>query len=226
MLTAADTAFAIAAVRADEQELFSDPYAARFAALGAHASSGTQRFLSLPFFRDGIRLRTRFIDDTLRAALADGVRQIVLLGAGFDARAHRIAGGARYFEIDLADQLCRKREVLAREPWIADIVCDLTADYEVPLTRALADAGFEHSRTFVIWEGVTTYIGAAATDRTLRFLSTIATEVVFDVGAQFAFPSRSAFTFESHTGDALWRRYLPGDPHAGAATFQLVIARR
>ena len=46
----ARTAAAIAAVRADE------------------AAEGTRRFLDLPLFRDGIRLRTRLIDDVLREA--------------------------------------------------------------------------------------------------------------------------------------------------------------
>ena len=93
MLTVADTAFAIAAVRAEEaarpadERLFDDPYAALFRAAGAHAEAGTQRFLDLPFFRDGIRLRTRFIDDALADALATGIDQVVLLGAGFDVRA-------------------------------------------------------------------------------------------------------------------------------------------
>ena len=58
----ADTAFSIAVVRAEEallpegERLFDDPFAAIFAAAGAHAAESTQRFLDLPFFRDGIRL--------------------------------------------------------------------------------------------------------------------------------------------------------------------------
>jgi methyltransferase (TIGR00027 family) len=34
--------------------------------------------------------RTRLIDDWLRAALADGAAQVVILGAGFDCRAYRL----------------------------------------------------------------------------------------------------------------------------------------
>ncbi|HEY2370443.1 MAG TPA: hypothetical protein VGH87_28800 [Polyangiaceae bacterium] len=49
-LTVADTAYSIAAIRADEHELFEDPYAKHFAASGAHAEEGTRRYLSLPFF--------------------------------------------------------------------------------------------------------------------------------------------------------------------------------
>src|SRR5689334_13062137 len=96
MLTAADTAFSIARVRMMEGErpaaerLFEDPYAEVFSAAGAHAAEGTKRFLELPFFVDAIRLRTRFIDDVVRDALRAGVDQIVLLGAGFDARGLRL----------------------------------------------------------------------------------------------------------------------------------------
>jgi methyltransferase (TIGR00027 family) len=252
VLTASDTAFSIAAVRAEEalrpqhERLFEDPYASLFRALGAHADEGTKRYLDLPFFRDGIRLRTRFIDDVLRGALDNGLDQIVLLGAGFDARAFRIpeiaARGARVYEIDLADQLRQKRDVLVAAgvtlpAAISYIPCDLTADYEDTLTRALDDAGFARNRpAVVIWEGVTTYIGVAATDRSLRFMATLLSarsDVVFDVGTSF-FPSSvtehvidAGFSScDSHGADELWRRYLTGEPHPGAAMFRMVVAHR
>lgn len=253
LLTAADTAFSIAAVRAEEgarpgpERLFEDPYAGLFRALGAHAEDGTQRYLALPFFRDGIRLRTRFIDDVLRSSLDEGIDQILLLGAGFDTRALRIAEiaarGARVHEIDLPDQLARKRAVLeeagvALPSWISYIACDLTApDYELASTAALEDAGFRRDRPAVIvWEGVTTYIGVAATDRSLRFLASLAaagTTVVFDVGARF-FPAtidehvaRAGFSSCDALGaDELWRRYLSGEPHPAAGVFRMVVARR
>src|SRR5262245_52694974 len=65
--TVADTAFSIAVVRAEEDSrpegdrLFTDPYASAFMAAGTHVGESTQRFLDLPFFRDGVRLRTRFL---------------------------------------------------------------------------------------------------------------------------------------------------------------------
>jgi methyltransferase (TIGR00027 family) len=190
MLTASDTAFSIAAVRAEEglrpphERLFEDPYAILFRAVGGHAEAGTKRYLDLPFFRDGIRLRTRFIDDVLGKVLENGLDQIVLLGAGFDTRALRIPGiaarGARVYEIDLPDQLQRKRAVLVSggmtlPGWVSYIPCDLTAsDYEVTLARALEEVGFRRDRgALLIWEGVTTYIGVTATDRCLRFMATL-----------------------------------------------------
>jgi O-methyltransferase involved in polyketide biosynthesis len=119
----ADTAFSIAVVRAEEgqrpraERLFDDPYARLFAAAGEHVKDNTQRFLDLPFFRDGVRLRTRFIDDAVRDGLVAGLEQIVILGAGFDARGLRMGDidgrRVRLYEVDTAEQLARKRTVLS-----------------------------------------------------------------------------------------------------------------
>lgn len=249
MLTVADTAFAIAAVRAEEalrspdERLFDDPYAAHFRAAGAHAEEGTQRYLSLPFFRDGIRLRTRFIDDALVDGLAAGLDQVILLGAGFDARALRFPA-ARYFEVDLPGQLDRKRAILEASgvtlpASISWVDCDFTApDHQDTLSGSLEASGFRRDHpVLVIWEGVTTYLGVAATDRTLGFLAALGaagTRVVFDVGSRF-FDSetvadhamRAGFSScEAHRADALWRRYLGGEPPAAATVFQIAIAHR
>lgn len=254
MLTASDTAFSIAAVRAEEgvrpphERLFEDPYAILFRAMGGHAEAGTRRYLDLPFFRDGIRIRTRFIDDVLGRALEDGIDQIVLLGAGFDARALRIpaiaARRARVYEIDLPDQLQRKRAALAAAGvtlpgWVTYLPCDLTApDYEATLARALEESGFRQDRgALFIWEGVTTYIGVAATDRALRFMAALVSaesQVVFDVGTNFFSPatisehaSRAGFSScEAYGADELWRRYLAGEPHPAAGVFRMVVAHR
>jgi O-methyltransferase involved in polyketide biosynthesis len=44
--------------------------------------------------------RTRLIDDFLTTTLEDAISHVVMLGAGFDARAHRIPYGnpVRFFE--------------------------------------------------------------------------------------------------------------------------------
>lgn len=156
--TVADTAFSIAVVRAEEgsrpdgERLFTDPYASVFAAAGASAAESTQRFLDLPFFRDGVRLRTKFLDDCVRDGLTAGLDQVVLLGAGFDARGLRMteieARRATVFEVDTPEQMARKRRALAgagvRLP--ARIVyvpfdCE-TPDFDDELGRALEVARF------------------------------------------------------------------------------------
>jgi methyltransferase (TIGR00027 family) len=253
MLMVSDTAFSIAAVRAEEgtrppeERLFEDPYAASFLAAGAHAEAGTKRYLELPFFRDGIRLRTRFIDDVVQDWLAAGVDQLVLLGAGFDARAFRMpeiaAHHARVYEIDLADQLDAKRRLLAAAgvalpDWIAYVPSDFTApDFEQALAHSLEARGFRRDRgSLFVWEGVTTYIGVAAVDRSLRFVAAFGgpgSGVVFDFGAHFfgqdsvaAHVVRAGFaTCEDHGADELWRRYLRGEPHPAAWVFRMAVAR-
>ena len=225
-LTVADTAYSIAAVRADETELFDDPYAKHFVAAGVHAEEGTRRYLSLPFFRDGIRLRTRYIDDAVREAARGSFDQFVLLGAGFDARALRMPelAKARVFEVDSPEQLARKREILGRagveipanDTYVAS---DFTID---GFTRALAAAGFDRDRdAFFVWEGVIGYIDDAAIDANLRFMAGAAprARVVFTFGMESYAPRVAKLGFgvrEELTLADVWRRHLPGDPDSGA----------
>src|SRR6185436_3328813 len=82
--------------------LFHDPFATAFvppnlqAALRVARVPFAHRLLSryadrrAPGARTSAIARTRFIDDVVRARLDAGVRQLVILGAGFDCRAHRL----------------------------------------------------------------------------------------------------------------------------------------
>jgi methyltransferase (TIGR00027 family) len=244
MVTVADTAFSIAVIRAEEAErdpaarLFEDPYARLFLAAGAHAAEATQRFLDLPFFRDGIRLRTRLLDDVVRDGLAAGLDQVVLLGAGFDMRALRIpeiaARGAVVYEIDLAEQLARKRAVLAAggvtlPASVAYVACDFDVpDFDVALEEALARSGFRLGQGAVfVWEGVIGYIDNASIDRSLRLMARAGgpgSRVGFTFGDGSFAPdtaagrtARAGFTSCDELGlDDVWRRYLPGEPHPNA----------
>jgi methyltransferase (TIGR00027 family) len=244
MLTVADTAFTMTVVRAAEgalpaaSRLFEDPYADLFHAAGAAAAEGTQRFLSLPFFQDGIRLRTRFIDDDVRAGLSAGLDQVVLLGAGFDCRGLRMpeiaARGATVFEVDLAAQLDRKRTILAAggvtlPPWIHHVPCDFAApDFADTLTAALEAGGFRRGAgALFVWEGVIGYIDDAAIDRSLTFMVRAGgpgSRLVFTFGEGSFHPDsarertrRCGFSECTELGlDEVWRRYLPGEPHPSA----------
>lgn len=234
----ADTAFSIAVVRAEEsarpkeERLFEDPYAAMFAAGGAHVVEETRRFVELPFFRDGIRLRTKFIDDAVRDGLAAGLAQVVLLGAGFDARGLRMpeiaTRRARVFEVDVADQLARKKRMLAKggvklPAHITYVPFDFSSpDLEEALTAALKAKGFKpKTGAMFVWEGVIGYISDATIDRTLRFMAQAGgprTRVAFTYGAFDTEPPlvrarRAGFSSCEELGlDKVWRRYLAGDP--------------
>ncbi len=66
--------------------------------------------------RPMLAARTRFFDDTVTTALADGTGQVVICGAGYDDRALRFrTTGVRFFELDRgptqADKTRRLRDL-------------------------------------------------------------------------------------------------------------------
>jgi len=252
MVTVADTAYSIAVVRSEEtarpprERLFEDPYASIFAAAGEHAREATERFVALPFFREGIRLRTRFNDDAVREGLRAGLGQVVLMGAGFDARGLRMpeieAAGARVFEIDFAHQLETKRGLLAAAgvaipAHVHHVACDFgVPDFDVALETALVEHAFRVGAGAVyVWEGVTPYIGKAAIDRSLAFMARLGgpgSRVVFDVAESVLEPdtvarctARAGFATCDEIGfDQLWQRHFEGEPHPVAALLRAAIA--
>jgi len=248
----ADTAFSIAVVRAEEgqrprdERLFDDPYAHLFAAAGEHAAECTKRFLDLPMFREGVRIRTRFIDDAVREGLEGGLDQVVLLGAGFDARGLRLREiekrRVRVYEVDTAEQLARKRRVLSAggiqvPANIRYVPFDFdTADYEAALAAALEGEGFRRGAgALFVWEGVIGYVRSDEIDRNLRFMAGEGgprSRLVFTYGEGSFDPDtaaertrRAGFgSCQEFGGDELWRRYLPGEPFAGAYVMRLGLA--
>lgn len=122
-------------------------------------------------------VRTRYIDDLLERRISkDGVRQVVILGAGYDTRAFRLddlKGFARFFELDHPATQEAKRLALARagvrEP---DSMTFVPMDFAVDdLSEKLEESGYdETAETFFIWEGVTMYLEPAAIDETLKFV--------------------------------------------------------
>jgi methyltransferase (TIGR00027 family) len=248
----ADTAFVIAVVRAEEgdkpaaERLFEDPYAALFAAEGAHAAEATERMLGLSFLRDGVRLRTRFIDDCVREGVAAGLRQLVLLGAGFDSRGLRmrevVEADVRVYEIDVPAQLDRKRRALAKAgvrvpARVTDVPYDFHGDdLERELTAALEAKGFRPGAgAMFVWEGVIGYIDMGAVDRTLRFVASAGgpgTRLAFTYGENAFAPDSAAERTRRHGfqrceelgGDDLWRRYLTGEPHPHASPMKIGVA--
>jgi methyltransferase (TIGR00027 family) len=248
-----DTAAAIARVRSwesdlpKEQRLFEDPYASLFAD-GSAADEAVHLFLSAPIFRCHVRLRTRFIDDAVRAALADDVKQIVNLGVGFDCRPLRLteiaAAGAQVFEVDFASQLDRKMAVLGAAgigypPFAHLIASDFTARaFEEPLTANLEAAGFDAGRpAIMIWEGVLSYLDDVACDRTLRWVARMGStgsRLVFNYPvSRFApddVPPRiraAGFVWLDDVSLAdVYGRYLQGEPPREGELYRYAVAWR
>jgi methyltransferase (TIGR00027 family) len=145
--------------------------------------------------------RTRFIDDALGAALARGIDQVVILGAGFDSRAYRLPGLKRVtvFEVDHPDTLARKRYVLRRASiHVPSQVRFVGVDFNAAdLDHVMAEAGYSKLvRTFILWEGVTNYLNEAAIDTTLRWCAQAATgaQVVFTYVDRAVVDDPRAFT--------------------------------
>jgi methyltransferase (TIGR00027 family) len=115
---------------------------------------------------ESIALRTMRIDALVADACAGGIDQVVLLGAGFDARAFRLEGlrGAIVFEVDQpATQALKRRRIGARPPR-ARAVRYVGADFERDaLADGLKRADFAPERPSLwVCEGVSMYLSDEA----------------------------------------------------------------
>lgn len=123
--------------------------------------------------RRGVVARTRYIDELVTGALPE-VDQVLLLGAGFDTRAHRLPGIDRVptFEVDHPATQAAKRAALPHpRPHVRYVPVDFACD---DLGAALDDADFvAPARTLVLWEGVTNYLDTASVDATFRFITRV-----------------------------------------------------
>jgi methyltransferase (TIGR00027 family) len=118
---------------------------------------------------NGMAVRTRFFDDHCLAAAAAGVRQVVILAAGLDSRAYRLAwpDGTVVYELDqpaVIDFKTRTLADLGARPTATrrTVAVDLRDDWPA----ALAQAGFDASQpTAWLAEGLLIYLPAEAQDR-------------------------------------------------------------
>lgn len=142
--------------------------------------------------------RTRYIDDAVQAALARGVSQLVILGAGLDTRPYRLLGleQVRVFEVDLPavqnDKKQKLRRYLGRLP---DHVTFIPIDFDTQsLEVVFAGTAFDPAKPSIfIWEGVTQYLTAAAVHQTLTFVgkAAVGSSIVFTYVLQSIIERRS-----------------------------------
>jgi len=131
--------------------------------------------------------RSRIAEDALSRAVEEGIRQIVILGAGLDTFALRNPHGVRQiriYEVDHPATQAWKLEHLADAqiavpPWLILVPVDFERD---DVGEKLVAAGFQqNSPAFFTWLGVVPYLTQDAIDRTLDYMSSIQnSEVVFD----------------------------------------------
>lgn len=166
-------------------------------------------------FMATILLRARFGEEELARAMdTQGVRQYVILGAGWDTFAWRrpdLMDRLTVFELDHPATQQAKRDRLAREglPAPGNLVfvpIDFTTQ---SLSARLQASGFDSALpTFVNWMGVTYYLPKAVVEGVFRELHTLCTggvSVAFDyadAGLRAYVDSQSA-SFHSR-----WRRRI------------------
>ena len=130
-----------------------------------------------PGARTSAVARTRLIDDWATAAVRDGARQVVILGAGFDSRAWRLPAlaGVPVFEVDHPATSQAKRRGLIAAGLDPARTVQVAIDFDrEPLAETLAKSGMDmRARTAVIWEGVTNYLTADAIDAVLLWVSSL-----------------------------------------------------
>lgn len=119
-----------------------------------------------------VALRTAAIDAALVEAIRCGVDQVVILGAGLDARAYRLDAlrDATVLEVDHpATQRFKRGRVEGLLPMARDVRF-IAVDFERDdLGARLAEEGHDASRpTFWLWEGVVMYLEEPAIRGSLR----------------------------------------------------------
>jgi methyltransferase (TIGR00027 family) len=184
----------------DEAPLvFADPLAMRVLSEDARAELRAREEMERthPFAR-GMRAflcaRSRFAEDALDRAVANGVRQYLVLGAGLDTFAvrsalpghpvHPVHPGLRIFEVDHPATQAWKRACLEQAGvHVPTTVTFVPVDFEREgLMEKLAASGFDVDAPAFCWLGVLPYLTREAAVGTLHALGSlpVGSGVAFD----------------------------------------------
>lgn len=239
MKTASSTAETMTMHRAFEatlpqaDQVIRDPYAIHF------VSPKTRRALNSRFWKWIIRIimnrsypgvngavisRVRFMDDLLLREIDRGLTQAVILGAGYDTRAYRLAPAKRIriFEVDHPATQALKKAGLERifttlPRHVRFVSLDLAAG---DLADALTANGFDASRkTLFILEGLVMYLQEATV---VQILSAIRNHTPAGSGIVFDYlpPAILDGTLREKEGRNMYRHVVKtGEPFRFAMDF-------
>ncbi len=179
---------AIESSRSKLDRLFFDPYASNFLdtrlkivvkissiPLVGNITSKLIERQAPGAFSSGVA-RTKYIDDLLKKTIKHGVKQVIILGAGFDTRSLRLdfLKNIQVIEIDHPDTAQYKIEKIKSS--MSHLPLNIKY-YQIDFNHeSLNDLALKNNLdldipTTFIWEGVTNYLEQDAIDKTLEFVS-------------------------------------------------------
>ena len=129
----------------------------------------------VPGMHEHLISRTRFIDDLIEKSTLNDIEQYVILGAGYDSRAHRLKlpSKLKIFEVDQLEVQKRKLSRISDKTPNMENVTYVSVDFNhQSLSEQLLNAGFDRNKASIYTlEGVSQYIEKEALKSTLKELA-------------------------------------------------------
>lgn len=161
-----------------DRRIIYDPYAKNFV-LGTNIIKLMGHRLNvwlgnkiIPGMHEHLISRTRYIDDLIEKSTFANIEQYVILGAGYDSRAHRLKlpSKLKIFEVDQSEVQELKRLRLPDNMPNRESITYVDIDFNhQSLKEQLINVGFDQNKsTIFTLEGVSQYISREALDATLK----------------------------------------------------------
>ena len=173
----------IETIAGPDKRVINDPYAdsfvigSGFIKLMGHKLNAWLSEKLAPGFHEHLIARTKFIDELIVKSAINGIEQYVILGAGYDSRAHRLElpSSLKIFEVDQPEVSDNKLAKLPKELPNSENVTYVNIDFSYQsLTEQLIGAGFNQEKsTIFTLEGVSQYITKEAVSSTIKELASL-----------------------------------------------------
>ena len=128
--------------------------------------------------------RTRFMDEELLKGIKSGIKQVIILGSGYDTRAYRFyTPGVQFFEVDFPEVIESKKNATKALGFPQDQVTYVGADlskYSLSEVMNSYDDFDRKEPTFFMVEGLIYYLEQSAVDDLYANISMIAAPVHFE----------------------------------------------
>ena len=173
----------IETIASPDKRVINDPYAdsfvigSGFIKLMGHKLNAWLSEKLAPGFHEHLIARTKFIDELIEKSAINGIEQYVILGAGYDSRAHRLElpSSLKIFEVDQPEVSDNKLAKLPKELPNSENVTYVNIDFSYQsLTDQLISAGFDQEKsTIFTLEGVSQYITKEAVSSSIKELASL-----------------------------------------------------